>query len=78
MDFNLLMEHRKEVIEQTLSRVSREIDLTMANIAALSRNNSKLLRHTRKLQHIFSELGLKCHFFNEEMAEANEGVDVDD
>ena len=41
----------------------------MANIASLSKSNPRLLRQTRELRTIFSELGLNCYFFNEEMSE---------
>lgn len=69
-DFQKCMfEHRADARKQTLSRVSKEIDLIMANIASLSKNNPRLLRQTRELRTIFSELGLNCYFFNEEMSE---------
>ena len=69
-DFQKCMfEHRADARKQTLSRVSKEIDLIMANIASLSKNNPRLLRQIRELRTIFSELGLNCYFFNEEMSE---------
>ena len=69
-DFQKCMfEHRADARKQTLSRVSKEIDLIMANIASLSKSNPRLLRQIRELRTIFSELGLDCYFFNEEMSE---------
>lgn len=71
MDTEFIMMHRKEAIEQTLSKVSKEIDLTMANIAALARNNPKLARYVKALKRSFDELGLNCYFFNEELQEVD-------
>lgn len=69
MDTEFIMMHRKEAREQTLYKVSKEIDLTMANIAALARSNPRLLRQVKALKRSFDELGLKCPWFEEELGE---------
>ena len=74
MDMDLIMMHRAEVREQTLYKVGKEIDLTMANVAALARNNPRLLRQVKALKRSFDELGIKCHFFEEELKEVEDGL----
>ena len=72
MDMNLIMMHRAEVREQTLYKVGKEIDLTLSNIAALARNNPRLLRNVKRLKNELNELGIKCHFFEEELKEVED------
>lgn len=78
-EYNKLMDlvfmHRKEAIEQTLSKVAKELDLTLANIAALSLNNPRLLRQVKALKQSFDELGMECYWFNEELKEVLNSVE---
>lgn len=72
---DLVFMHRKEAIKQTLNKVAKELDLTLANIAALSLNNPRLLRQVKALKQSFDELGIDCYWFNEELKEVLDSVE---
>lgn len=74
MDRDFIMMHRAEAREQTLYRVGKQIDLTLSNIAALARNNPRLLKNVKRLKNELNELGIECYFFEEELKEIEDGL----